>query len=298
MNIKWVSALFCALGLVTVGFMYRQSAQPDLNVLVVGTESAFPPFEMLDADGTLVGFDCDVIQAVARTLGKTVQFKIMSFENLIIALQQKKVDLIIACISITEPRKAAINLVPYHQHGPGSHGLSSHGLKSHGLASHEHTSSGLDSQQQPSSRASTFPLVFWKSIPKNVTKIEDLAPLHSLISVQSGSIQKDLIETYPFLTVRQLDTIPDLIMDIKYGKSLACMLEPVVLESIQEKYPEIKVLEVPIPPSFTNEGHGIGIRKEDSALTKQVAQAVESLQQDGTLKALEKKWLQHFSPSL
>ncbi len=268
MNIKWVSALFCTLVLVTVGFVYLPTAQSDSNVLLVGTESAFPPYEMLDPSGTLIGFDCDVIQAVARKMGKTVQFKIMSFENLIVALQQKKVDLIIAAISITEPRKAAINLVPYHHHEPNGHGLN------------------------------TFPLVFWKNIPKNVTKIEDLAPLHSLISVQSGSIQKDLIETYPFLMVRQLDTISDLIMDIKYGKSLACMLEPVVLESIQEKYPEIKVLEVPIPPSFTNEGHGIGIRKEDSALTKQVAQAIESLQQDGTLKALEKKWLQHFSPSL
>lgn len=270
MKLIWIIVPLCSMVLLALGVMYNKS-QSDPNVLVVGTESAFPPFEMLDAQGNLIGFDCDVIQAVARKLGKKVEFKIMSFENLIVALQQKKVDLIIAAISITEPRKAALTLVPYH--------------------------SNYCEGQDAHCKNGTFPLVFWKSIPHNATKIEDLAPLQPLVSVQAGSIQKEVIASFPFLKVRLLDTIPDLIMDIKYGKSLACMLEPVVLESIKARYPEVVVLDVPIPPSCINEGHGIGIRKEDTTLAKQVDQAIATLQQEGTLKTLEKKWLQHFYPS-
>jgi ABC-type amino acid transport substrate-binding protein len=51
-------------------------------VLVVGTNATFPPFTFVE-DNKIVGFDIDIAYEVAKILGKTIEFKDMSFDALI-----------------------------------------------------------------------------------------------------------------------------------------------------------------------------------------------------------------------
>ncbi len=83
-------------------------AKSNPETLIVGTNAEFPPFEYL-ADGEIVGFDVDLIQAVAKELGKDIQIENLSWEGLLPALQSKKVDLIIAGMTATEDRKKVVN---------------------------------------------------------------------------------------------------------------------------------------------------------------------------------------------
>ena len=46
----------------------------EAGVLRVGMDASFPPFEMIAADGTLVGFDVDLARELGRRLGVEVQF--------------------------------------------------------------------------------------------------------------------------------------------------------------------------------------------------------------------------------
>jgi arginine transport system substrate-binding protein len=83
------------------------------NLFVVGTNSGFPPFELLDDQGNLVGFDIDLARQIADALGKKLELKDMSFDALIVALQQGKIDCAIAGISITSRRQQEIALIHY-----------------------------------------------------------------------------------------------------------------------------------------------------------------------------------------
>lgn len=86
--------------------------------LVIGTATGYYPFEMADKNGKLVGFDIDVANALGKELGVEVEFQNYAFSGLIPALQAKKVDLVIAGMTITDKRKEVVDFSePYFKSG-------------------------------------------------------------------------------------------------------------------------------------------------------------------------------------
>lgn len=77
--------------------------------LVVGTATGYYPFEMTDKNGQLVGFDIEVAKALGKELGVEIEFQNYAFSGLIPALQAKKVDLVIAGMTITDKRKEVVD---------------------------------------------------------------------------------------------------------------------------------------------------------------------------------------------
>lgn len=78
------------------------------DVIYVGTNPEFQPFEYLE-NGKIVGFDVELIEAVAKEIGKKIEWKTMAFDGLLPALQAKKLDVIIAGMTATEERKKFVN---------------------------------------------------------------------------------------------------------------------------------------------------------------------------------------------
>ncbi|QTA38270.1 basic amino acid ABC transporter substrate-binding protein [Thermosipho ferrireducens] len=82
--------------------------------LLVGTEPTFPPFEYVDENNNIVGFDIDIAQRIADKLGVKLEIVNLPFDSLIPALMQNKIDLIIAGMTITEKRAKVVDFsVPY-----------------------------------------------------------------------------------------------------------------------------------------------------------------------------------------
>ncbi|SFB89097.1 polar amino acid transport system substrate-binding protein [Brevinema andersonii] len=77
------------------------------DILYVGTDAEFPPFEYIDQD-KIVGFDIDLINEIAKFIKKDIKIMNISFDGLIPALQSKKVDLIISGMTITEDRRKSV----------------------------------------------------------------------------------------------------------------------------------------------------------------------------------------------
>ena len=83
--------------------------------LYVGTNAEYPPFEYLE-NGKVVGLDADIVSEVMSRMKKEYKWSDMAFDGLIPALQTKKIDLVIAGMSITEERSKAVNFsIPYLQ---------------------------------------------------------------------------------------------------------------------------------------------------------------------------------------
>ena len=73
------------------------------KVYVIGTNAEYPPFEYLE-DGKVCGLDADIIAAIAQKLNIQYKWSNTNFDGLIPALQTKKMDAVIAGMSITPER--------------------------------------------------------------------------------------------------------------------------------------------------------------------------------------------------
>ncbi|MGL5670395.1 MAG: transporter substrate-binding domain-containing protein, partial [Cetobacterium sp.] len=83
------------------------------KVYVVGTNAEYPPYEYLE-NNKVVGFDADIIEELSKRVGFNYKWSNMNFDGLISALQAKKVDMVIAGMTVTEERKNFINFsTPY-----------------------------------------------------------------------------------------------------------------------------------------------------------------------------------------
>lgn len=89
------------------------------DVLRVGTEPTFAPFEYMDsATKTYAGYDMDLIRAVADKAGYDVEIINMGFDALIPALSSGTIDVIAAGVSITEERAKRVDFTtPYYTTG-------------------------------------------------------------------------------------------------------------------------------------------------------------------------------------
>lgn len=82
----------------------------DGKPLIVGTDTSYLPFEYLDeATGEYVGFDIDILKAIADEVGFTYELNPMDFSGIIPALQTNNIDVGIAAMTITEERKQVVD---------------------------------------------------------------------------------------------------------------------------------------------------------------------------------------------
>lgn len=90
--------------------------------LRVGTDATFPPFEFTDAKGTKVGFDIELVRALAAKAGiPKVQFTQMPFGNIVPALQANQIDIGASSIYISKERAKVVDFSDIYY--PGGLGL-------------------------------------------------------------------------------------------------------------------------------------------------------------------------------
>ncbi|HOW14071.1 basic amino acid ABC transporter substrate-binding protein [Methanosarcina sp.] len=81
----------------------------DMPTYIVGTEAQFPPFEIVDSSGNVVGFDVDLLNAIAEDQGFKVEYLDQDFAGLIPALQTGNIDIIASGMTITEEREGEVD---------------------------------------------------------------------------------------------------------------------------------------------------------------------------------------------
>ncbi|MDD5687232.1 MAG: basic amino acid ABC transporter substrate-binding protein [Elusimicrobia bacterium] len=88
------------------------------KVLKIGTDATYPPFETVAGEGKVVGFDIDLMTAIAKEIGKEPQFIVVPFDGIISGLKQRKYDAVISAMTITEDRAKEVSFSkPYYLAG-------------------------------------------------------------------------------------------------------------------------------------------------------------------------------------
>ena len=88
------------------------------GVLRFGTAAVTEPFSFIDGSQKIVGFDIELAMYIARKLDMQLEIVNMDFGGMIPALKAGKVDMIGACITITEERaRSVLFSEPYYKGG-------------------------------------------------------------------------------------------------------------------------------------------------------------------------------------
>ena len=77
--------------------------------LIMSTNAAFPPYEMVADDGSIEGIDVEIAGAIAEKLGLELVVEDMDFDAALLAVQEGKSDIIMAGVSVTEDRLMVMN---------------------------------------------------------------------------------------------------------------------------------------------------------------------------------------------
>lgn len=108
---------YLALGAFVVAFGQAATvacAQGTKTVINAATVPKYPPFEFKDpASGKLVGFDVDIVDAIAARMGIKVNWIDSSFDQLISSIETKRADIIVAGMADTPERRATVSFLDY-----------------------------------------------------------------------------------------------------------------------------------------------------------------------------------------
>ncbi|MBM3201422.1 MAG: transporter substrate-binding domain-containing protein [Chlamydiae bacterium] len=251
--IRFIRCIFAAI-LFSASVGYA-----DADSIVIGTSSGYAPYVSINTEGVYEGFDIDVSNELSAKLGKKCVVKDLgSMPSLLLALKQGKVDVVIWAVSITHERLEQMEMIHYQ-----------------------------------GEKIVSFPMVFWKQVPKGVKTFSDLSQDKfpgKTVCVEAGTCQEDTLKEYPEIKLKYVDKISDALMEIKYGKSLATSIDPSLLPSLMAKHKELKVVYFDLPSNLHFLGNGICVDKKNQQLANQIRIAVEELKASGKIVQLEKKW--------
>ncbi len=241
-----------ALGALVVSLAAPTLAQEKLRI---GTEAAYKPFAWVLPSGELTGFDIDITKALCAQMKADCTIVNQAFDGLIPALNVKKIDAIIASMSITEEREKTIGfagpyyLVPAMFIGPKDAGI-------------EISESGLDGKY---------------------------------VGVQRGSTMSNYVTAkFPGAKVQAYDTVEAAVLDLGSGRVDLVFADSVVLSDfLASKDGEgFAAVGEPVYDKATlGSGAGIGIRKDDEALKAKFNEALAAIIASGEYKKINEKYI-------
>jgi ABC-type amino acid transport substrate-binding protein len=86
----------------------------ETGVIRVGTDPTWPPYQMLDENNKIVGFEVDIANECAERLGLTIEWNDVSFDSIILSVQQGQLDMGVSGFSITAERLDQVSFTVPH----------------------------------------------------------------------------------------------------------------------------------------------------------------------------------------
>lgn len=262
--LKHILTVSTALFLSTIaGWAQQLPARiAETGFINVGIERDHPPMEYVDPkSGELVGFDVDLINAIAQELGVKLKYVHSRFEGLTPNLQSKRIDLIISGMYDTPARRQNFDFVDYLNAGAVFFTLDRNKDIQKPL--------DLCGKVVTANRGTSYPGSVEKWSTQNCVPA-GLAPIQVITDTDMAS---------EFLYLNQGRAV---------GSVQGTEAIPTVLASKEGPF---RTLGGP----FTDVKLGIGLRKDDTELRDAIFSATEKVFSSGKYGELIEKWGLHAS---
>ncbi|MEA1648510.1 transporter substrate-binding domain-containing protein [Nitrospirillum sp. BR 11164] len=249
------------------------------RAVVIGTEGAFPPWNITRPDGTLIGFEPDLLQILCQRANLRCQLVAQDWDGMIGALQAHKIDVIADALQITPARKAVLAFsLPY---------AITTGVfvtqKDSPLARMDNRGLVLDLDASPTPERQTQALAALREELRGKT-----------LGVAISSTYDAFLDKYlaDVITVKSYRTMGERDLDLLSGRIDLTLDDTTYLRPLLAA-PDAQDLVLVGPELIGGElgaGEGFGLRKDDTALAERLNAAIRSAVEDGTVRRLSLKW--------
>lgn len=106
---KILFVLIISILAVTTCFANGQQEKEEANEYVFATNATWPPFEYIDEDGNMVGYEIELLQKIAEVEGFSVTIKNVAFETIFAGIANGSYDGIAAGITVTPERAEVVD---------------------------------------------------------------------------------------------------------------------------------------------------------------------------------------------
>ncbi|MBB4007863.1 ABC transporter substrate-binding protein [Allorhizobium taibaishanense] len=247
-----ISTRFLAAASIAALSLFSGTAMAE-EKLVIGTEGAYPPFNSLEADGSLTGFDIDIAKALCAEMKVTCTFKTNDWDGIIPALQAKKFDAIVASMSITPERLQKVDFSKKYYNTPPAIAVA----KDSSIKSVDDLKGKTLGAQVSTSHANYAE----KHMAGSQLKLYPTADEYKL-DMSNGRIDG------------VIDDIVVLTQWVKSDAGSCCKI----------------LTPLPIDPEINGVGAGIAVRKGETALADRFSKAIEAIRANGTYQKINAKY--------
>jgi arginine transport system substrate-binding protein len=247
---KLMKILLAALTIfsITSSPVFAETAKP----LVLATEATYPPFESINNQGQMVGFDVDILSAICTYLQKQCKFVNQPWDSLIPGLELGKFNVIFGAMNITEERQKQADFTQPYYVSNGS------------FVAGKSSQFSLDPQ-----------------FLKNKT-----------IGVQGSTTYDYYLHAkFPnVVRINRYNSIQDAFLDLQSGRIDAVFGDtPIILEWLKNPSNNSAYTTVGAPvsdPQYFNKGIGFAVKKGNTELLNQLNQGLNAIKANGVYQKI------------
>ncbi|MEO0391786.1 MAG: ABC transporter substrate-binding protein [Pseudomonadota bacterium] len=230
--------------------------------IVIATEGAYPPFNMTDTAGNLIGFDVEIANALCAYMKVECEIVAQDWDGIIPALLANKYDAIVASMSITEERKKRVAFSDKYYQTPARFVVADGALGDFDV---DGMADAMDGK---------------------------------VVGVQSSTIHANFLEDNlaDQVEIRYYDTQEQANLDLAAGRVDALLADSIVLDESLLKTPEGQGYGF-VGPALDGktwagfgEGVGIAVRKEDQDLVEMFNKAIQGIRENGDYLNIQQKY--------
>lgn len=225
--------------------------------LTIGTDASYAPAEFFAENGTTItGYDVDLGNAVAARLGLTGDFQNANFDSIIVGVTKNKYNSAMSSFTITAEREKQVNMISYFSAG----------------------TTWAAAKGNPSGITPDTACGKTVAVQKATVQADEVLPAKDKACKAAGS---------PAITVQQFTLQTDAATAVTSGKADAMLADsPVTGYAIKQTNGKLEQIGEVTDTAL----QGVLVAKDQAELTTLIQQAIQSLIDDGTYKAILDVW--------
>ena len=222
------------------------------KTLVVASNPTWPPMEFLDEDKNIIGYDRDIMEAIAKEMGLSLTFRNTAWDGIFATLESDQTQIIASCVTITEKRKKNyIFSDPYYEVRQA--------------------------------------LVVAKD--SSISKPEDLKGKTVGVQIGTTAVEALRKMNDKSINIRTYDEVGLVFEDMRNGRLDAVMCDdPVARYYASRKKGYENLMKVAFLTEDA-EYIGFVVRKDNKELADKINQGLKAIRENGQEKAIRTKWL-------
>ncbi|MFW5743393.1 MAG: basic amino acid ABC transporter substrate-binding protein [Spirochaetota bacterium] len=243
-----------ALTLLVVAGFAAASGQEEtdgVRTITVGTDATWPPMEFVNEDKELVGYDIDLMNAIADAAGFEVEFQNTAWDGIFAGLGTGEYDAVISSVTITEDRKQTMDFSePYINAGQ---------------------------------------VLIVQQSTTGVETLEDL--VGERVGAQIGTTGAFEVGNVDGVELSTYDELGLAIEDLANGRIAGVVADtPIAADYVLQNDEYSDALKIVGEP-FTEEFYGIAVEKGNDEVLALINEGLAKVKEEGIPAQLEDKWL-------